>query len=609
MAKKETATQSAAPKVVHLRRRVILYAVGGVVLVIGSFVVYVAAYSSTVLPHVSVAGASVSGKTLPGAVEVVERQVESTIDLPIRLKLDDKTTEIHAADMGLVIDAEATAERAYALGRQESFLRSLWDDLVQIAKQTDIPFVMTYDTGKLDKLVADFATTVDQPEVNAGVKVDGGKVVETSASVGHRVDQVEIKSVVLARWQNGTPGEIVVSREAVQPTITTGNTSEAIKQAEQLRTVKTILKAEGKDYTVPQATLDSMITSEVDQGVIRASLNGEVVKQWLNKIAPQVNVEAQEAKLAMSGEKVTIFAPGKEGRVINIDVTKDKMTEAVRAYIKEGKSDKIITAAAEITVTKPQVTDQNISSLGIEELVSSGTTSFVGSPENRKHNIAVGAKALNGILVKPGEEFSVLKNLGKIDGASGYLPELVIKVDKTEPEFGGGLCQVSTTLFRSALNAGLKITERRNHRYRVSYYEPPVGKDATIYEGSPDLKFVNDTPSYLLIQSHIEGTKITFDIYGKKDGRRNEQTDPVVYDVTSPPEPEYIQTDTLPEGTTKQTEKPHPGAKASFNYTVFNADGSVRHKQTFVSKYVPWRARFLVGTKKADPPPTEPPVQ
>jgi vancomycin resistance protein YoaR len=131
------------------------------------------------------------------------------------------------------------------------------------------------------------------------------------------------------------------------------------------------------------------------------------------------------------------------------------------------------------------------------------------------------------VLIKPGEEFSFIKILGPVDESTGYLPELVIKVDKTIPEYGGGMCQVSTTCFRAALNSGLKITARTNHAYPVQYYAPQ-GTDATVYIPNPDLRFLNDTPEYILIQTHIEGTQLTFDFYGTSDGRQTKIVGPTV---------------------------------------------------------------------------------
>ena len=179
--------------------------------------------------------------------------------------------------------------------------------------------------------------------------------------------------------------------------------------------------------------------------------------------------------------------------------------------------------------------------MGLKELIGTATTSYAGSPSNRRYNIANGTKYLAGKLFKPGEEFSVVKSLGAVDATTGYLPELVIKENRTTPEYGGGLCQVSTTLFRAALNAGLKITERKNHSYRVSYYEREVGPglDATIYLPSPDLKFLNDTPGWILIQGTVNNAKseVTFELYGTNDGRRSVVGKPVVYDITNPPDP------------------------------------------------------------------------
>jgi vancomycin resistance protein YoaR len=122
------------------------------------------------------------------------------------------------------------------------------------------------------------------------------------------------------------------------------------------------------------------------------------------------------------------------------------------------------------------------------------------------------------VLIAPGEEFSFVDRLGPVDGEHGYLPELVIKNNRTEPEFGGGICQVSSTFFRAAFNSGFKITERRNHAYPVQYYRP-YGMDATIYIPKPDLKFRNNTSGYVLLQPKVEGFNLIVQAFGSNDGR------------------------------------------------------------------------------------------
>ena len=187
--------------------------------------------------------------------------------------------------------------------------------------------------------------------------------------------------------------------------------------------------------------------------------------------------------------------------------------------------------------------------------------------------------------------------MGSIDSAHGYKPELSIVNNRTVLEDGGGLCQVSTTLFRTVLNAGLPVTERVNHAYRVGYYEVGVGPglDATIYDPAPDFKWKNDTGHTVYVESHIVGTKITFELYGTSDGRTAQISAPNIISETPPGDPIYSNTDTLPKGTTKQVEHPHPGAVTAVTYTVMH-DGQPVRTQTFKSTYRPWPAQFLVGT-------------
>ena len=210
----------------------------------------------------------------------------------------------------------------------------------------------------------------------------------------------------------------------------------------------------------------------------------------------------------------------------------------------------------------------------------------------------MGADDLNGILIKPDEKFSLMAALGEIDAAAGYKPELVIKKGETIPEYGGGLCQIGTTMFRLAINSGLPITQRRNHSYRVSYYEP-AGTDATIYDPWPDVKFINDSGSYLLLQTRIEGDSLIFEFWGTSDGRVVETTKPVIYNIVPPGKAEYIETDELGPGERRRIETAHSGADAYFKRIVSWPSEVEKEpiEETWRSHYVPWRERWLIGRK------------
>ncbi|OGY43356.1 MAG: hypothetical protein A2731_00665 [Candidatus Buchananbacteria bacterium RIFCSPHIGHO2_01_FULL_39_8] len=209
---------------------------------------------------------------------------------------------------------------------------------------------------------------------------------------------------------------------------------------------------------------------------------------------------------------------------------------------------------------------------------------------------------MNGILIAPNEEFSLLEALGSVDGEHGYKQELVIKGDRTIPEYGGGLCQIGTTTFRAALRSGLPITQRRNHSYRVVYYEP-AGMDATIYNPSPDMRFVNDTGYYILFTTRIEGDDLIFEFYGTKDGRevKIDPDPPAIYNVTSSGEPRYIETDELAPGVKKKVESSHKGADTYFKYTVTYPNGEVK-EQDFYSHYVAWPEVWLIGRQPTTTP-------
>jgi vancomycin resistance protein YoaR len=247
----------------------------------------------------------------------------------------------------------------------------------------------------------------------------------------------------------------------------------------------------------------------------------------------------------------------------------------------------------------PVIRGEAAERLGIRELIGRGTSDFSGSPTNRRKNIKLGAERVHGTIVLSGEEFSMIKTLGPIDGEHGWLPELVIKGNRTLPEFGGGLCQIGTTAFRAAMNTGLLITERRNHSYRVRYYEP-AGTDATIYDPSPDFKFKNDTPYAILITTELQGDIVVFSVWGTEDGREAVIGKSVVTNITAPPPKKLIETTDLPVGQTKCTETAHAGATAKVDYTVTYGNGKTK-KVTFTSVYRPWQAVCLVGVAALTP--------
>lgn len=325
--------------------------------------------------------------------------------------------------------------------------------------------------------------------------------------------------------------------------------------------------------------------------------NTDVLDTAIETLAQDIDIPAADALFQFKNNKVTAFRPSHEGRRVNREEAKRRFTEVLSTIPTTRESAIIIPLSVE--TIKPTFTTDRVNVFGIKERIGRGYSEFAGSIPGRIHNVALAASRLNGVLIKPGETFSFNDAVGDISAATGYQSAYIIKEGRTVLGDGGGVCQVSTTLFRAALTAGLPIVERRAHAYRVHYYEDggfKPGIDATVFSPSVDLKIKNDTPAYILIQTTVDtqNMTLTFELYGTNDGRRAEILNHQVWGITPPPPALYQDDPTLTKGVTKQIDFAAWGAKTSFQYKV-TKNGETLQDQTFTSNFRPWRAVYLRG--------------
>lgn len=329
--------------------------------------------------------------------------------------------------------------------------------------------------------------------------------------------------------------------------------------------------------------------------------NESYLHDMLSSLAEGIDIAPKDALFQFENGKVVTFKPSSEGRQVNQEQTFQSIRNVIN-NIAVGKTNPSDTVIVNLTVETvlPTITTANSNTFGIKELLGVGTSKFAHSIAGRIHNVELAASRINGRLVKPGETFSFNDALGDVSASTGFAPAYIIKEGKTVLGDGGGVCQVSTTLFRAAMNSGLPIEERHAHAYRVGYYEQdsPPGLDATVFGPTVDLKFKNDTSSYLLIQSSVDTANLAmkFEIYGTTDGRKSEISKPVVLSQIAPPPDLYQDDPTLPSGTVKQVDFSAWGAKVVFDYKV-TRNGEEIFKRTYTSNYQPWQAIFLKGTK------------
>lgn len=309
------------------------------------------------------------------------------------------------------------------------------------------------------------------------------------------------------------------------------------------------------------------------------------------------NKKPKNALFSFENGRVSNFQKDEPGIVINTEKFMEDIAKAFEEIEKE-PANKTITLTNKVVPAEITLAEAN--TFGIEELIGEGKSDYTGSSADRIYNLTLATSKFNGVIIPPGEEFSFNKTIGDISSSTGYRPSYVIKNGQTVLGDGGGVCQVSTTVFRAALNTGLPITERHAHAYRVSYYENDAkpGFDATIYTPSVDFRFKNNTPAHILIQTEIdeENRILTFKFYGKSDGRKVELSDATVWDVAPPPPDREQEDPTLPRGQRKQADYAAWGAKSKFTYKVTKGD-TILFEEEYYSSYRPWQAVFLVGTK------------
>jgi vancomycin resistance protein YoaR len=254
--------------------------------------------------------------------------------------------------------------------------------------------------------------------------------------------------------------------------------------------------------------------------------------------------------------------------------------------------------ALAVTIDKPAVDVADMDRMGIVELASQGTTSFQGSPAERVKNIQIAASRFHGVVIPPGGTFSFNEYLGEVSAEDGYEEAYIIYGSRTTVGLGGGICQVATTAFRAAFWGGYPIIERWAHGYRVGWYEPPVGLDATVYSPLVDFKFQNDTPHYLLIETEVDAERgtLTFYFYGTRPDRTVEMEGPIEENPV-PHGPPMVEDDPeLPKGTVKQIDWAKDGMDVTV-YRLIKQGDSVLKREKFFSRYKPWQDVYLVGTQ------------
>ncbi len=517
---------------------------------------------------------------------------------------------ISASDLGLlneilVFDLENAVDQAYAVGRNRGSLLNLTEQLKVLLNKKQIKIDYELNREELKNILISNFSSLENPGEDAkfDIKTVRGEIIVKA--VPEKLGKSFNYDTAMRDMENNlnlfsnSPVEMYMMTD--YPEIKAAQIEAEIPKIKELFEIfplKLVYKCDAKGKSISLCDLEKKefeiqsklfaewVEAKIDDNLISVKINREKITFYLKEAAKEVDIKAKDAKFKLENDRVAEFQKSIDGIALNIEKSINSIEDAILNN-PTSTADLII----ETVIAKNSVGD--INDLGVKKLIGIGSSNFGGSPKNRRHNIAIGAETINGVLIKPEEEFSLNSALGEINASAGYLQELVIKGNKTVPEYGGGLCQIATTIFRVAINAGLPITQRRPHAYRVSYYEP-AGTDATIYSPNPDVKFINDTDNYILIQTDIQGDDLIFEFWGDAGGRKVETTDPKIFNIVSPGPTKFIETEDLDPGKKKCTESSHNGADAEFTRKIIYSDGEAK-EEIWKSHYRPWRAVCLIG--------------
>lgn len=506
-------------------------------------------------------------------------------------------------------DLEEMLNRAYNQGRHPSLFKRLFNQLRMLNDPVYFDAIVKVDETTLrDVLELEVSEFETKPE-NAAIEMASASAapVVVSENEGNTFDYEKAIAETKEQLIRMEKVAVEVSRARTPAKISSADINGALEGFEEFKNSfpaeltyhdQRIDFQRSWNLTWQEAYLSLTVVRKEDKP--RLALDAGQLERLLDRIRLEVDIESQDAKFTIGeDERVEQFQPSQKGYQLDAEATVAALNESFYA---EREEDLSPSAEIVVSVIEPRVSTADVNELGITEVIGVGYSNFSGSPRNRIHNIGVGAAKLDGLLIEPDEEFSLLNALKPFTGAAGYLPELVIKGDKIKPEIGGGLCQIGSTTFRAAMKSGLKISQRRNHSLVVSYYNDPrngnPGTDATIYDPAPDLKFINDTGNYILIKTSMNAQTgdLVFTFWGTSDGRSADYTQPIVHSWIPAGPTKYVQTEDLEPGQ-ERCQGAHPGANASFTYTVTMPDGTVE-EEVYSSHYRALPRICLVG---ADP--------
>jgi vancomycin resistance protein YoaR len=570
--------------------------------------VYRAQNRDRIYPGVTVWGADIGGNTLAEAQAELSQLLAypDTAAITLVNPVTGEQEEFAPSELGIRIDARRTAEAAFDVGRDGGPLRRLQETFQSWYYGREITPIVVFDEAQTDRAIGNLAGSLERSAVSAGWTTnEEGTLTYSPPQIGRQLDRDYLRTQLLEPIRNLSNAEIELLVHDIYPAVYDAPDTAARLQRLLSEPVRFYFQEPLDDLDLTGVTLSAdelarwvrieQVESTGGRIEHAVRVDENAARNWLAQFGNQFKRQPVNARYYFNDDtrELVLVAPHINGRELDVDAT-------LARFVTQLESNNHAVPIVLKEIVPVAHSDATAADLGITELISESTTWFYGSSNARKHNIARAAANFYGIVIAPGEEFSFNRYLGSISEADGYEVGLIIIGGRTLKGVGGGVCQVSTTVYQSAFWAGFPIVERWEHGYMVGYYndgEGP-GMDATVFSPVVDFRFINNTPYHLLIENYYntEFESLTFKFYSTSMGRTVEKSGPVFENVQPPPADDVWEYDEeLAAGTVEQFDFATEGARVIVDRRVYNADGQLIEERAFVSNYIPWPNVFRYG--------------
>jgi vancomycin resistance protein YoaR len=574
----------------HVRIAAAIAGVVAVLLVVG---LVFSGSPGTLAPGTKVGGIDVGGMTSREAVAVLEAKSAATAHRPVTFLAGTHEFRIRPDELSVAPDWAEAVSAAQSQGSGMDVIRGFRRLALRFFPPDVTPKVRSYKAA-VDYELGVIASKVDRPYRPARLLRSGLRIRVLPGQAGERLDRAAAAKVLVAALGSFDRGGDIQLPTAVEPPAVTGpdlNGAKAV--AEKALSAPVTAVVAGRQFLVSPQQLGLMLQLPTAKGAAPI-LGGKAADTFFSRISAKVDRPAHGAVFTASGNTVGII-PAQSG--VALDVPR-----SAAALLAAAESSGSRVARLVISTVNVGRTTAAAHAMGITGVVGSYETFYGGDP-NRIHNVQLVAHLVDGKLIAPGATFSFNQATGERSAAKGFLEAPVIIDGELQTGLGGGVCQVSTTVFNAAYEAGLPITARTNHALYISHY--PLGRDATVNYPDVDLKFVNDTPHWLLLRTFVGSASLVVTLYGAPQHRRV-VSEAAPLELVGPPPVQKKLDPSLAPGTTEVQDPGESAYSTSVHRLVYAPGGKLLSDATWYSNYVASPEIVLVGPTPKPKPKAKP---